>query len=130
MQIRVEITERTIAPTAMPTLAGVAGSIVEFQGLVRDKEDGQPIASLEYEAYDAMAIRTMTQILESLDHPCLAVHVVHRKGIVPVGQAAIVVQVWSKHRAAGFDLLRDFMDRLKQDVPIWKSRAWPAEKAG
>ena len=130
MQIRVELTDRPIATTTVPELAGVAGSVVEFQGVVRGEEEGHPIASLEYEAYDAMAIRTMTRILDSLGrkHPCLAVHVVHRKGIVPVGHAAIMVKVWSQHRGAGFDLVRDFMDRLKQDVPIWKRRAFPAEK--
>jgi molybdopterin synthase catalytic subunit len=40
-----------------------------------------------------------------------------------VGEAAIYVGVAGKHRAEAFTLLMDFMDRLKQDVPIWKRRA-------
>lgn len=128
MQIRVELTDGPIGSAGDAGMDGLAGSVVEFQGLVRNEEDHRPIESLEYEAYDAMAIRLMTEILESLGrkHPCLAVHVAHRKGIIPAGQAAVLVKVWSQHRGAGFDLLREFMDRLKQDVPIWKKRALPA----
>ena len=44
-------------------------------------------------------------------------------GVVPVGEAAIHVIVAARHRAAAFALLTGFMDRLKQDVPIWKRRA-------
>ena len=72
-----------------------------------------------------MAVSVMRQILESLaaEHPCHSVHVVHRHGVVPVGETAIAVTVCSAHRGEGFALLAKFMDRLKQDVPIWKVEA-------
>ena len=57
------------------------------------------------------------------DHPCLAAKVIHRVGIIPVGETAIYVGVASPHRAEAIALLAEFMDRLKQDVPIWKRRA-------
>jgi molybdopterin molybdotransferase len=56
--------------------------------------------------------------------------VIHRVGIVPVGETAIYLGVAAKHRGAAFALLAEFMDRLKQDVPIWKRRALPASFVG
>jgi len=109
-------------------LAGSAGAWVEFVGLVRGDEGQQAITALEYEAYAPMAEREMRRILESLGaaRPCLYVRVVHRTGVVPVGEAAIGVGVAAAHRAEAFALLAEFMDRLKKDVPIWKRRALPA----
>lgn len=107
------------------------GAVAEFKGLVRREEAGKPIAALEYEAYQPMAENTMRRIVEDLGktHPCERVVIVHRVGIVPVGEAAITIRVCSKHRAEAFALLSSFMDRLKQDVPIWKIRGVPlAEK--
>ncbi|MFT3867050.1 MAG: molybdenum cofactor biosynthesis protein MoaE [Nibricoccus sp.] len=106
------------------------GAVAEFKGLVRREEAGQPIAALEYEAYQPMAENTMRRIVEDLGktHSCDRVVIVHRVGMVPVGEAAIIVRVCSKHRAEAFALLSSFMDRLKQDVPIWKLRGVPAEQ--
>jgi molybdopterin synthase catalytic subunit len=127
MEIEVELTARPIAPTrGLPKhLAGVAGAIVEFSGMVRATEGGQPIAALEYEAYQPMATRLLRQILEDLGrrHPCLFVRLRHRLGVVPVGEAAIHILVAAPRRAEGFALLQELLDRLKQDVPIWKRPA-------
>ncbi len=72
-----------------------------------------------------MAERTMRQICEALaaGGDCQFVSVIHRIGVVPIGEAAIHVVVASRHRAAAFALLAGFMDRLKQNVPIWKRHA-------
>jgi molybdopterin molybdotransferase len=103
------------------------GAIADFKGLVRREEAGQPIAALEYEAYQPMAENTIRRIINELSaiHPCTRAIVVHRIGIVPVGDAAIIVRIHAKHRAAAFAVLTAFMDRLKQDVPIWKIRSVP-----
>jgi molybdopterin molybdotransferase len=126
MDITIQITNAAIAQnTPAVARSGAAGAWAEFLGLVRGEENGQPIAALEYEAYSPMAVREMRRIVEELSarHPCLAVTIIHRIGIVPVGAAAIFIGVAAKHRAAAFALLAGFMDRLKQDVPIWKRRA-------
>jgi molybdopterin molybdotransferase len=93
--------------------------------VVRGEENGQPIAALEYEAYSPMAEREMRRIIEETarHQPCRFVRVIHRIGVIPVGEAAIYVGVAGRHRAEAFALLAEFMDRLKQDVPIWKRRA-------
>ena len=109
---------------------GLAGSWVEFTGLVRREEAGQPIAALEYEAYPGMAEAQMERILTELgqQYPCLSARVIHRVGLIPVGEAAIYVGIASVHRQEGFALLAEFMNRLKQDVPIWKVRAIPSSQ--
>ena len=72
-----------------------------------------------------MAGQQMEKIARELgeQHPCLAVRVRHRIGRVPVGEAAILIEVAARHRAEAFALASAFMDRIKQDVPIWKSVA-------
>lgn len=136
MRIETQVTNAPIPAQLPPPAATGVGAWVEFRGVVRGEENGQPIAALEYEAYAPMAEREMRRILEAIAcrQPCLFGRVIHRVGVIPVGEMAIYVGVAGRHRAEAFALLAEFMDRLKQDVPIWKRRAltgpeW-AEKKG
>lgn len=127
MKIEIHITTQPIVASGeMPAeFAGLGGAFVAFSGIVRDVENGQKIAALEYESYSPMAEKQVRQILESLagKYPCLAARVIHRIGIIPVGETAIQVGVVASHRGEAFALVAEFMNRLKQDVPIWKCRA-------
>jgi molybdopterin synthase catalytic subunit len=98
------------------------GALVRFEGRVRPEENEALIDALVYEAYMPMAQNQMQAILQELAQvwPCSLARVRHRIGLVPVGEAAIVVEVFAKHRTEAFALASAFMDRLKQDVPIWK----------
>jgi len=102
-----------------------AGAVARFDGVVRGIEEGADITGLEYEAYISMAEKGIREILEelALAHPFLLARVHHRIGFVPVGDAAILMDIHSKHRAEAFAVLAKFMDRLKLDVPIWKRSA-------
>jgi molybdopterin synthase catalytic subunit len=104
-----------------------AGAVVRFEGRVRAEENGAVITALDYEAYEPMARRQLEKIAGELEaqHPCLAVRVRHRLGRVPVGEASILIEARAKHRAEAFAFVTEFMDRLKQDVPIWKAVAKP-----
>lgn len=105
-----------------------AGALATFTGTVRNSENGKLISALVYEAHHVMAEAVMHRLLVELSakHPCLSARVQHRIGVVPVGEAAIHIAVTSRHRAEAFAFLAAFMDRLKQDVPIWKTDALPA----
>ncbi len=124
MKIFIHVGPESIAQaqTAPFVDAGV-GAVAEFRGLVRGEESGAVIGGLVYEAYQPMAEREIARIVEALAkaHPVAEVRVMHRIGRVAVGEAAIYVGVAAKHRAEAFALLAGFMDRLKQDVPIWKT---------
>jgi molybdopterin synthase catalytic subunit len=129
MNVEIELTNASIAAYLSAPTSGVgAGAWVEFRGVVRGEENGGVIAALEYEAYSPMAETEMRRIIAELsrDTPCLFVRVIHRVGIVPVGAAAIYIGIAGRHRAEAFALLAGFMDRLKQDVPIWKRRSLTA----
>ena len=126
MKIEIQITQAPIvAPKMAEKFSGSAGAFVEFSGTVRDLEAGEKISALEYEAYSPMAENEIRRILKSLaeKHPCLAASVIHRIGVVPVGEAAIYFGVVSKHRGEALAVVTEFMHKLKQDVPIWKVRA-------
>jgi molybdopterin molybdotransferase len=128
MNIEIELTKGPI-PTVIPQQPPQAcGAWAEFRGFVRDQENGERIVALEYEAYSPMAESQMRRILEDISsrHACVWARVIHRTGVVAVGEAAIYVGIAGKRRAEVFALLAEFMDRLKQDVPIWKTRALAA----
>jgi molybdopterin synthase catalytic subunit len=127
MMLHVCLGEEPIAtPQPSPAAGAGVGAVAEFFGLVRGEENGATIGGLIYEAYQPMAGREISRIVEELSAACpvAGVRVVHRLGRVAVGEAAIYVGVAAKHRSEAFALLAAFMDRLKQDVPIWKTGAF------
>ncbi len=94
MEIHVQLTDLPIGGRSTPEIdPGRVGAWTEFRGLVRGDDDGLPIGALEYEAYPRMAECELRRLLEALSkkHRCLGAHVIHRVGIVPVGEAAIYV---------------------------------------
>ncbi|HEY5043811.1 MAG TPA: molybdopterin-binding protein [Verrucomicrobiae bacterium] len=132
MEIEIQLTGSPIAEKISPPQLAAHGAWLEFRGAVRDEENGVKISALEYEAYAEMAVREIRRLLEALSprHFCLAAKVIHRIGIVPAGEAAIYVGIASRHRAEAIALLGEFMNGLKQAVPIWKRRALPANFVG
>ena len=128
MQIQVELTRDRITRPEPISGGGTVGAWVEFAGIVRGEEAEKSIAALEYEAYDSMAERVMSELLRELGerHGCQLAQVIHRLGVIPVGETANWIGVGSSHRKEALELVAEFMDRLKQDVPIWKRRALTA----
>jgi molybdopterin molybdotransferase len=128
MEMEIQLVSHPVVEKiCLPVQVGTGGAWVEFRGVVRDEENGQKISALEYEAYSEMARREIRRLLETIStrHPCLAARVIHRLGVVPVGETSIYLGIAAEHRAEAIALLAEFMDRLKQDVPIWKRRALP-----
>src|SRR6185437_3583194 len=102
MEIEIQITDRPIVPDARwpEKFSGEAGAVAEFSGIVRNLENGQEITALEYESYLPMAENELRRILAALtgQHPCRAAKVVHRIGVIPIGETAIYVAIVAKHR--------------------------------
>lgn len=120
----IEIVEHTIDATAVASSVGRAasGAVVTFVGTTRDHHEGRRVTRLEYEAFVPMALRELERIAATAREqwPVEAVAVVHRIGVVPVGEASVVIAVSAAHRDAAFTACRFVIDRLKQVVPIWK----------
>ncbi len=100
-----------------------AGALATFEGWVRDHNDGQPVLSLEYEAFVPLAgKRKVHRILAEArrNFPCSAAICFHRTGHLRIGELAVWVGVTAEHRAAAFDACRHIIDEVKARVPIWK----------
>ena len=102
------------------------GAVVLFLGTVRDVSQGRAVASLDYEAYPAMAQEKLCQIAEQAKErwPLEQVSIVHRYGHLELGEIAIAVVTASAHRTAAFEAGQWLMDTIKQVVPIWKRENW------
>jgi len=119
-----EITEAPIDPARL--LAAVAdpaaGASVLFVGTTRNENAGRRVTRLEYEAFSTMAVREMRQLARQARRrwPLRRVAMVHRTGLVPVGEASVGIAVSAGHRAEAFQACHWLIDRLKEIVPIWK----------
>ncbi|MEQ1852822.1 MAG: molybdenum cofactor biosynthesis protein MoaE [Chthoniobacteraceae bacterium] len=114
-----------VGPIVVPpcrTPARDAGALVEFHGIVRRMEGAVELSALHYEAYEAMARREFSRIFAELAarHPVHDVMVIHRIGRVPAGEASLYVRVAAKHRGPALSFCGTLIDRMKEDVPIWK----------
>jgi molybdopterin synthase catalytic subunit len=56
--------------------------------------------------------------------PLVTCSIVHRLGLVPLGEASVAVVVSSPHRQEAFDAGEWLIDTLKERVPIWKQEHW------
>jgi molybdopterin synthase catalytic subunit/molybdopterin converting factor small subunit len=117
----------TAQPIPAEPVTGNVGGVVVFWGVVRDREDGQPITALEYTAYLEMAEHQFRKLIEETKcrWPLHRVRVVHRLGVIKVGEASLLVRVEAAHRGEAFAAAQFLIDELKQKVPLWK-RAVPA----
>jgi len=99
-----------------------AGGTTLFVGTTRNENEGRVVERLEYEAYEAMAVEEMRRIGDEIARrwQVVAVSMVHRVGVVPVGQASVAVAVSAAHREEAFAACRFGIDTLKATVPIWK----------
>jgi molybdopterin synthase catalytic subunit len=98
------------------------GAYVQFDGWVRDHNEGQKVLQLEYEVYEPLALKGGQKIIEEaierfgVSHA----HAIHRSGLMRLSEVAVVVGVSSPHRSEAFDACRYIIDQAKVRLPIWK----------
>jgi molybdopterin synthase catalytic subunit len=102
-----------------------AGGTVLFTGTVRDHSSAGRVTGLDYEAWEERAVASMEAIAgEIFDRwPVCKLALLHRTGHLDVGEASVVVCCSSPHRADAFEAARHAIERVKEDVPIWKKEA-------
>ena len=98
------------------------GATVLFIGTVRNHHQNRPVDKITYDAYRRMAAKKIAAIITDLEssEPGLRVAIVHRLGEILVGDASVAIAVSSPHREASYAASRTALERLKQEVPIWK----------
>ncbi len=98
------------------------GAVATFTGVVRDHHAGRRVVSLEYHAYAAMAEEVMRAIGDEVAQRFGTPHVaiLHRIGLIPIGEASVIVAVAAPHRREALAGCAYAIERLKTIVPIWK----------
>lgn len=98
------------------------GAAVVFEGVVRDHTRDRRTLYLDYEAYEAMALKQLEVLAERARKRFGApgISIIHRLGRLQIGETSVLIVVASAHRGAAFDACRWLIDTLKKTVPIWK----------
>jgi molybdopterin synthase catalytic subunit len=93
-----------------------------FLGQVRaDRIDDREVESIEYTAYEEMALDKMHAIREDMfakyDLTCM--HVYHSLGNVRTGEISLFVFTSAAHRKAAIDACQEIVERVKSELPVW-----------
>lgn len=114
----VVLTKETLSVEAAHRFVGCAkaGAVACFVGTTRDSFEGKRVLCLEYEAYEAMAVRKMEEVCRKARGRfpgVLRLYVAHRVGVVAIGEASVVIAVSSPHRV---DAISTFFSKLSTFV--------------
>ncbi len=123
-----KIMDRPIDATEIATLvrSDADGAVAVFLGVARKFSRGREVVHLEYESYPEMAEKKMAEIGDEMRVKFGAERVVilHRTGVLPIGEASVGIGVATPHRKEAFVACQYAIDRLKETVPIWKKEVW------
>lgn len=102
--------------------SGSDGAVTSFLGLVRNHNVGRVVTHLEYEAYDALALRSFERISQEAEArwPGVRLAIHHRTGRIEIGGASVAIAAASAHRGHAFAACRYAIERIKQITPVWK----------
>ena len=124
----IELTEQELHPDRFTDAvrSNTNGAVVTFLGTTRDNFEGKGVLTLEYEAYDKMAVKKLEEVRQELmaEFGLDDVAIGHRTGSVAIGEISLVVAVGSPHRREGFYACHRAVDRIKEVVPIWKKEVY------
>lgn len=109
-----------------------AGAVVSFSGVVRNHDGGKPVERLSYSAHPT-AHQVMADVVAQLaaehsaagaDGPAQPVRIwaAHRIGMLDIGDPALVCAVSAAHRGQAFAVCAELVDRIKEQVPVWKEQ--------
>jgi molybdopterin synthase catalytic subunit len=98
------------------------GAAIYFLGVVREAEGAEKISAIDYEAFHQMAERQFNLLFDEIEKrwPIESVRLVHRVGVVKVGEPSLWVEIIAPHRGEAFAACQWLIDEMKQVVPIWK----------
>lgn len=99
-----------------------SGGYVQFEGWVRDHNEGREVLRLEYEVYEPLAVREGERILrEAVERfGVRRAAALHRSGLLELTDLAVIIGVAAPHRGEAFEACRYIIDEIKSRLPIWK----------
>ena len=100
----------------------VAGANVLFVGTTRGITAGTKTFAIDYECHESMAFAILKSLRTKAVERFELVHCVieHRIGLVHVGEISVAIATSAVHRKEAFDAAQWIMERIKEEVPIWK----------
>ena len=103
------------------------GAVCSFIGTVRDRNEGDPVSSMELEHYPGMTEKSIEAMVdEALKRfNIFGARVVHRVGLLQPLDQIVLVAVTSAHRGQSFQACEFLMDYLKTQAPFWKKEETP-----
>ena len=114
-------------PLQLDPILGMAehrdcGALNVFGGTVRDHNEGKRVLRLKYTAFAPLAEKLMREIEQETREKFGVPHcrVIHRLGMLEIGDVAIYCAVRSAHRGEAFAACKYAVDSVKHRVPIWK----------
>lgn len=104
-----------------------SGGIGVFVGVVRETNDGNRVAEIDYTAFEELALKEIRAVLADARArwDLHRVAVAHSTGRLKVGDASVVVAVSATHRAEALEACRAIIDGVKERAPIWKQEFGP-----
>ena len=103
------------------------GAIATFIGLVRDSgsvinSDAPIVSNMTLEHYPGMTEKALEAIVEQAKARWSVIDavIIHRVGLLQVGEQIVFVAVTSQHRGDAFAACEFMMDYLKTEAPFWK----------
>ncbi|TVY81419.1 Molybdopterin synthase catalytic subunit [Lachnellula suecica] len=101
-------------------------------GTTRDNFDGKPVKELQYTAYEPRALQSMLAICKYVKdkHSLTAISMVHRLGVVPIGEESILIAVSSPHRQAAWKAGEEALEECKEKVEVWKREEFGGDEEG
>ncbi len=102
------------------------GAIAIFVGFVRGISDGKKVVRLEYERFDELYQIKLKEIIERIkgQEGVVDARIYHKVGSLKPGEDILYVVVMGKDRKAVFDPLRECVELIKRELPIWKKEVY------
>ncbi|NNF26558.1 MAG: molybdenum cofactor biosynthesis protein MoaE [Gemmatimonadetes bacterium] len=129
-----DVTSNPISPASVLDRVGEEsdGAVILFVGTVRDQNDGRPVSGMEYHGYEEMAREQLDAIAKEasalVDGGSLAV--VHRLGVLALGDVSVAIAVSSPHRKSAFEASRFVIEEIKKRLPVWKKEHYLDGRTG
>jgi molybdopterin synthase catalytic subunit len=114
--------EYLIAKAKSSPKAKESGAIGTFTGIVREVAKGEITKALEFESYNEIAASRIKAIEDDLRkrEGIQEVLIYHKTGRIEAGEDIVFIVVLAAHREELFLALREAIERIKDEVPIWK----------
>ena len=118
MPVRITKDDVDIAKLIEESKKESMGAIVVFDGIVRN--DG--IDKIELSAYIEGATKEIEEIVADAQKKfnLLSVEVIHRIGVLDVGDNILVIVIGAGHRKEAFGGCEYILEEIKTRAPIWK----------